>query len=185
MDLKIDNIRWVLRRCLVHADISRGMDLAASTRAYWATRATSEGVRWLDELLATGGGDAEPRARAWDLRGFLAVLLVDPTAARPALERAAAEDRAAGRLSPLALSLSMGSIAANMAGDRASARRLLDEARAVTAGVDDVAAKLAFLQARSLDGLFEGDVAATTAASSEGLRLSRRWATSTRSRSGS
>jgi len=173
MDLEIDNIRWVLRRCLIHADISRGMDLAASIRGYWATRATTEGVRWLDELLATGLGDPEPRARAQYLRGFLAVLLVDPTAARPALERAAAADREAGRLRPLAASLSMASIAANMAGDRASARRLLDEAQTVTAGLDDVPAELAFLQARSLDGLFEGDLEAATAASSEGVRLSR------------
>ena len=173
MDLEIDNIRWVLRRCLTHADISRGMDLAASIRGYWATRATTEGVRWLEELLATGGGDPEPQARAQYLRGFLAVLLVDPTAARPALERAAASDREAGRLRPLAMSLSMASIAANMAGDRASAGRLLDEAQAVTAGLDDVLSALALLQARSLDGFFRGDLEAATAASSEGVRLSR------------
>jgi hypothetical protein len=123
MDLEIDNIRWVLRRCLAHADISRGMELAASIPGYWATRATTEGVRWLDELLASGLGDPEPEARALYLRGFLAVLLVDPIAARPALERAAAADRGAGRLRPLAKALSMASIAANMAGDRASARR--------------------------------------------------------------
>ena len=173
MDLEIDNIRSVLRRCLDHADISRGMDIAASIRGYWATRATTEGVRWLDELLATGLGDPEPRARAQYLRGLLAVLLVDPTAAGPALERAAAADRAAGRLRPLAASLSMGSIAANMAGDRASARRLLDEAQVVTAGLDDVPSTLAILQARSLDGLFAGDLEAVTSASSEGVRLSR------------
>ena len=173
MDLEIDNLRGVLRRCLVHADISRGMDLAASVRGYWATRATTEGVRWLEELLATGLGDPEPQARAQYLRGLLAVLLVDPTAARPTLERAAAADRAAGRLRPLAASLSMGSIAANMAGDRASARRLLDEAQAVTAGLDDVPATLALLQARSLDGFFAGDLEAAAAASSEGMRLSR------------
>jgi predicted ATPase/DNA-binding CsgD family transcriptional regulator len=173
MDLEVDNVRSVLRRCLTHADISRGMDLAASIRWYWATRATTEGVRWLDALLATGLGDPEPQARAQYLRGFLAVLLVDPAAATPALERAAAADREAGRLRPLAPSLSMASIAANMAGDRASARRLLDEAQAVTAGLDDVPAALALLQARSLDGFFEGDLEAASSASSEGMRLSR------------
>jgi DNA-binding CsgD family transcriptional regulator len=67
----------------------------------------------------------------------------------------------------------MASIAANMAGDRASARRLLDEAEAVTARLDDVPAMLALLQARSLDGLFGGDLEAASSASSEGLRLSR------------
>ena len=53
MDLEIDNIRSVLRRCLTRGDVARGMDLAVSSRWYWATRATTEGVRWLDELLAT------------------------------------------------------------------------------------------------------------------------------------
>ena len=172
-DLEIDNMRSVLRRCLVRGDISRGMDLAASLRWYWATRATNEGVRWLHELLATGRGDAEPRARAMYLRGFLAVLLVDPGAATPALERAAAADREAGRPRPLAASLSMASIAANMAGDRASARRLLDEAETVTAGLDDIPAALALLQARSLNGFFGGDLEAAALASSEGERLSR------------
>jgi predicted ATPase len=172
-DLEIDNVRSVLRRCLIRVDIARGMDLATSLPLYWATRATTEGVRWLDELLAIGCADPEPEARALFLRGFLAVLLIDPSAATPALEQAAAADREAGRLRPLAASLSMASIAANMAGDRASARRLLGEARDVTADLDDVPATLAMLQAQSLDGFFGGDLAAASAASSEGARLSR------------
>jgi predicted ATPase/DNA-binding CsgD family transcriptional regulator len=172
-DLEIDNIRSVLRRCLARVDVARGMDLATSLPLYWATRATTEGVRWLDELLAIGGADPEAQARALYLRGFLAVLLIDPAAATPALERAAAADREAGRLRPLAASLSMASIAANMAGDRAAAKRLLDEAQAVTAGLDDVPSTLALLQARSLDGFFNGDLEAASSASSEGARLSR------------
>ncbi len=173
MDLEIDNIRSVLRRLLDSADVTRGVDLAVSLRWYWTTRATTEGVRWLDAFLALDSGETEGQVQAWSLRGFLAVLLVDPVAARPALERAAAADRAAGRLQPLAVSLSMGSIAANMAGDRASAERLLAEAETVTAGLDDVPVRLAFLQARSLDGFFRGDVEGASAASSEGIRLSR------------
>ena len=173
IDLEIDNIRSVLRRCLIRADVSRGIDLAASVGWFWYTRATTEGARWFDELLAIGPGNAELQARALYLRGFLAVLLIDPTAAMPALERAAAADRKAGRLRPLAGSLSMASIAANMAGDRAAARRLLGEAQAVTAGLDDIPAALALLQARALNGFFEGDLEAASSASSEGVRLSR------------
>jgi DNA-binding CsgD family transcriptional regulator len=130
-------------------------------------------VRWLDELLAIGCADPEMQARAQYLRGFLAVLLIDPTRALPALERAAAADREAGRLRPLVASLSRASIAANMAGDRSAARRLLDEAQHVTAELDDVPAALAMLQARSLDGFFRGDLPTASAASSEGLHLSR------------
>ncbi len=173
MDLEIDNIRSVLRRCLAHGDVSRGMDLAASLRWFWYTRATTEGIRWLDALLAIGPGDPEPQARAEYMRGMLAVLLVDPTAAMAPLERAAAANRAAGRRRPLAESLSMASIGAHMAGDRASARRLLDEARAVSAELDDVGAALAVLQARAFGGLFERDLDAVRSASSEGVRLSR------------
>ena len=173
MDLEIDNIRSVLRRCLVHADLSRGMDLAASLRWFWYTRATTEGVRWLDALIAIGRGDPEPQARAEYMRGMLAVLLIDPTAATPALERAATANREAGRLRPLAESLSMASIAANMAGNRASARCLLREAQAVAAGLDDVGASLAVLQARAFAGQFEGDLEAVRSASSEGVHLSR------------
>ena len=81
--------------------------------------------------------------------------------------------RDAGQLRLLAESLAIGSVAANMAGDRASARRLLDESQVVAAGIDDAAATLAFLQARSLNGFFEGDLGTVRASSSEGVRLSR------------
>jgi predicted ATPase/DNA-binding CsgD family transcriptional regulator len=172
-DFEIDNIRWVLRRCLVHGDVSRGMDLAASLRWFWYTRATTEGVGWLDALLTVGSGDPEPRARAEYVRGMLAVLLIDPAAATPALERAAVANREAGRRCLLAESLSMASIAAHMAGDRASARRLLDEARSVATGLDDAGASLAVLQARAFAGQFEGDLEAVRSAASEGVRLSR------------
>ena len=173
MDLEADNIRSVLGRCLTRADVSVGMDLAASLRWFWYTRATTEGVRWLDGLLAIGPGDPEPQARAEYLRGMLAVLLVDPAAATPHLERAASANREAGRLHPLTESLSMASIAASMAGDRASAHRLLDEAASVAAGIDGVGAALAVLQARAFAGLFEGDLEAVRAACSDGERLSR------------
>ncbi len=173
MDLEIDNIRSVLQRCVSRGDSERGTDLACSLSWFWITRATSEGVKWLDELLASGGGAAAGQASAFFIRGFLAVLQSEPAAAMPALERAAVASREAGLLGPLAHSLSMASIAENMAGDRASARRLLEEARVVTAGLHDHAATLAFLQARALDGLFEGDLETVRSAATEGVRLSR------------
>ncbi len=176
MELEVDNIRSVLQRCLMHADFLRGIDLACSLGWYWATRATTEGVRWLDELLASapsGGGNAAVNGRAYFIRGFLAVLQSDPAAARPALERAILAARAAGNLAPLSHALSMASVAANMAGDRAAARRLLDEDLAVMSGLDDVAATVSLLQARALNGMFEGDIEAVSAAATEGARLSR------------
>ncbi|MER5323137.1 helix-turn-helix transcriptional regulator [Streptosporangium roseum] len=163
MNLEIDNVRSVLRRSLDQEDFSGGIALAVSLGWYWMTRATNEGVRWLDELIASGGGDAQGHF----MRGFLAVLQSDPVTAGSALEKAVA---AAREPSLLSQSLSLASMAANMAGDRESAKRLLGEARAAC---DDLPATLMSLQAQSLNGLFDGDLDSVRSASSQGVRISR------------
>ena len=171
-ELEIDNIRAVLRRCIDHQDSRRGIDLAAGLIWYWITRATAEGVWWLDELLC---GAAKPAAHPWAYfaRGFLAVLQNDPAAARPTLERGVTAARAAGQLDALSQSLAMASIAANMAGDRASSRRLLDEARVAADGLDDLGTTVMMYQTQALNGLLDGDLGAVKAAASHGTRLSR------------
>jgi predicted ATPase/DNA-binding CsgD family transcriptional regulator len=173
MDLEIDNVRSVLRRCLARQDSRRGLDLASSIGWYWITRATNEGVRWLDELLASGNGKPQPHALALFMRGFLAVLQSDPAAARPALERAAAAAQAAGHASLQSQSLSMASVAANTAGDRESGRQLLGAAHVIARCLGDFPATIAVLQARALGGLFERDLDTVRSASSEGVPLSR------------
>lgn len=173
MELEIDNIRAVLGRCVSRRDSLGGIDLATSVGWYWITRATTEGVRWLDELMAVGAGRPEAQFWAYFLRGFLAVLKADATAARPALERAVATARALEQLTLLSQSLAMASIAENMAGDRVSAQRLLDEAATATSSLDDFPARISLLQARALDGLFAGDVETVNVAASEGVRISR------------
>jgi ATP/maltotriose-dependent transcriptional regulator MalT len=140
---------------------------------YWITRATTEGVRWVDELLACGPGNPEGQFWAYFLRGFLAVLKADPTAARPPLRRAVETARGLGQPTLLSQALAMASIAENLAGDSGSARRLFDEAAVVTTGLDDFPARVSLLQARALHGFFEGDLDAVKAAASEGVRLSR------------
>jgi DNA-binding CsgD family transcriptional regulator len=67
----------------------------------------------------------------------------------------------------------MASIAASMAGDRASAERFLDEADAVAAEADDVATTVGVLQARALKGAIEGDFEKVKLVATEGARLSR------------
>lgn len=173
MDLEIDNIRAVLRRCVVQGDIARGIDLATSLSWYWITRAQSEGVAWLDELLASGA--STPDTMAWSnfLRGFLGVLQGDWVAARPALERAIATARSADLPIQLVNALAMSSIAENLAGNHAEALRVLDEAGRVPVAPDDVPSRVAVLQARSLNAVFEGDVDVLLAAATEGARLSR------------
>ena len=173
MDIEIDNIRTILQRCLVHGDASRGVDLAISLGWYWITQATTEGARWLDDLLQSGRGSPRARAWAWGIHGFLAVLQSDPAVARPAIQRAVARAREVNDLPLLSQSLSMGSIAEHYAGDGASAARLLNEAQAITADLDDLPAQLTLLQARSLDGFFRGEIQAVRSASADGIRLSR------------
>ena len=173
MDLEIDNVREVLRRCLIKADHRHGVDLAASLCWYWATRATTEGVRWLDELLAAGPDYHVAYGWAYFIRGFMAVLQGDSASARLPLDRAVAAAQAAREISLLTHSLCMSSIAENMAGDRAAASRLLDEAQRVSTGLDDIHAAIAVLQARVFNGFFSGDLDAVRSAASEGARLSR------------
>jgi predicted ATPase/DNA-binding CsgD family transcriptional regulator len=173
MDLEIDNVRSVLRRCLAEQDSERGLDLAASIGWYWITRATSEGTRWFDELLATGNGRPQAYAVAQFLRGFLAVLQSDPAAARPALDRAATSAQLAGLLSMRSQALSMASIAAHTASDSPAARHLLEAAHAVATSLDDFPATIAVLQARALGGLFEGDLDTVRTASADGVRRAR------------
>ncbi|TMC61695.1 MAG: LuxR family transcriptional regulator, partial [Chloroflexota bacterium] len=173
MDLEMDNIRAVLGRCLSRRDSLNGLDLATSVGWYWITRATTEGVRWLDDLLACGSGSPDAQFWAYFLRGFLAVLKADPTAARPVLERAVGTARELSEPLFLSQALCMASIAGNMAGDRASAMRLLDEAVIVISPLKDFPARISLLQAQALNGFFGGDTEAVKAAATEGVRLSR------------
>src|SRR5215510_13695323 len=157
-DLEIDNVRAILQRCLIRADAARGIELTASLGWYWITRATSEGMRWLDELLALEGGSLDTRAWAYFIRGFLAVLKADPAAARPALQTAMAAARQTGQRDVLWSALTMGSIAEMMAGEPASARHMLDEAQVTAAGQADPAGPISVLQARALNAFIEADL---------------------------
>jgi predicted ATPase/DNA-binding CsgD family transcriptional regulator len=173
-DLEIDNVRAVMQRCLNRGDAGRGVDLAACLGWFWITRATSEGIRWLDAFLALDaeGGNADGRGWAYFMRGFLAVLKADPAGARPALRAAAALARETGQRELLSEALSMGSIAENMAGEHAAARRLIGEAEAAArAAAHYPPGAVAVLQARALNGFFENDLAAARAAAAEGARL--------------
>ena len=172
-DLEIDNVRGVLQRCLVRGDAACGIDLAAFMGWYWITRATTEGMRWLDGFLALGGGDGPSRAWAWFLRGFLAVLKADPAAARPALRTAEAAARQTGQRDVLSAALSMGSIAEMLAGERTSAQRMLDEAQVITVGMADPAGPISVLQARALNAFIEADLGTVRTAASEGILLAR------------
>ena len=173
MDLEIDNVRSVIRRCLSQSDTTRGLGLVTSLGGFWMTRATTEGLRWLDQMLAVGEDNQQLLAVAYHFRGFLALLQSNPVAARPAFEAAMAAGREARQPQLLSQSISMASIAENMAGDHAAAGRLLDSALGVTNDPGEYTAAIAFLQASALNALFDGDLDGARSASEEGVRLSR------------
>ena len=173
VDLEIDNIRAALQQCVARSDWRRGLELATSVGYYWVTRGTTESIRWFDDLLAAAEGSADVPARAYYFRGWLSLLKGDLEAARPWLTRAITAARVAGQLPQLSESLSAASIAETMDGRRAVARRLLHEAAAITPGLDHYPATMGLLQAQAIEALYEGDLAAAEAASSEGARRSR------------
>src|SRR5215831_1342369 len=170
VDLEIDTIRAGLQRCLRAGDIATGLEVATSLGGYWITRATSEGTRWLDDLLEAGFDDSEATGWALMIRGFPAVLHADAVMARPVLARAIATARSSGPSTLLWCALAMAANAENMAGERAAARRFLEEAAAVTPDLDDHQAMIGVLLAQALDGLVREDVPATRSAAMEGLR---------------
>ena len=173
VELEIDNMRAVLGRCLSAGDTDNGLQLATSLGWFWVTRATTEGVRWLDELFASGPGNPETIGWSYFIRGFLAVLQGNVESSRPVLEKAIAASRSARQPAQLATSLSMASIAAMMTGDRDLAERFVEEADSVAARLHDVPTAVSVLQARALNALVVGDLETLRAVSTEGRRLSR------------
>jgi predicted ATPase/DNA-binding CsgD family transcriptional regulator len=174
MDLEIDNIRAVLQWCLAHSDLLRGLTLSSSLHWFWVTRATSEGARWFDKLLALAPSTPAPAPTiVYFLRGMLAVLQADSAAAQPVLHTAITSARDSGQLQLLAESLAMSATAENIAGDRATARGLLDEADLVASGFDEVRPPVAVLQALALNALFQGDLDTARAAATAGVRRGR------------
>jgi len=173
MEVEVDNIRAVLRRFLIQGDSARGLNIVRSLGWYWFIRATTEGARWLDQFLALGASDRRTGAWALFMRGFLAVLLGDPASAGPALESAMRAARETGQERLLSDSLAMASIAANMNGDRITARRRIDEAKQLTPRLEDPVTTLGLIQAQAFNGFFEGDLATVRSVSTEGVRISR------------
>jgi predicted ATPase/DNA-binding CsgD family transcriptional regulator len=172
-ELEIDNIRAVLQQCLARGDSARGLDIAASMKYYWITHGTTEGLRWLDQLLRSGEASPHTRVRAYYLRGWLSLLQGDPAAARPWIARAIATARETGQPALLSESLSIAATVEDVAGEHEAARRYLDETEAITPGLNDFPATIELALSRAIHAIFEGDLETARSASYEGVRLSR------------
>ena len=172
-ELEIDNIRAVLQRCLARGDSARGLDIAASMKYYWITHGTTEGLRWLDPLLAFGEASPPTLVRAYYLRGWLSLLQGDPAAARPWIARAVATARETGQPALLSESLSLAATVENVSGEHEAGRRYLDEAGAITPALNDFPATIELVQSRAIQAIVEGDLETLKAASLVGVRISR------------
>ena len=173
VELEIDTIRLVLRRCRDRGDSARQLALVGSLAWWWVTRAQAEGIALLDDLIAAYPRGSAELTGAHFMRGFLAVLRSDPATGRRELGLAVESARRAGPARLLIEALSMASVAAGMTGDAASSQLLLEEALAVAAGHGDGMSALATTQAQAMRCFFAGDLAGFRAASLAGVRLSR------------
>jgi predicted ATPase/DNA-binding CsgD family transcriptional regulator len=168
IDVEIDNVREVLDRLTREGDPT-AVRLAAGLVYFWITRATSEGTRRFDELLASHRGNCP--AAAYYVRGFLGVLQNDPRVAMTLTEGIRLARETGDPLLPRLLA--MASIADTMAGDETTADAHLREAQQITDGTGDVGARLLIQQARALNALLGGDAPTVVAAADAGVHLSR------------
>jgi predicted ATPase/DNA-binding CsgD family transcriptional regulator len=172
-DLEIDNLRGVLSLCVRRRELSRGLDVAVSMRYYWITHGTTEAVRWLDQLRTAEDASPATLVRAYYLRGWLSLLQGDPVAARPWIAHAIATARTTGQVALLSESLSIAATNEDLAGDPEAARGYLDEAEAITSGLNDFPATIELVLSQAVHAIFQRDLATVTAASLEGVRLGR------------
>src|SRR3982074_1949325 len=109
---------------------------------YWVTHGTTEGLRWLDPLLASGDASPPTLVRAYYLRGWLSLLQADPAAARPWIARAIANVRQTDQAGLLSESLSIAATVESLVGAVEAEKHSHDEAEVITAGLDDFPATI-------------------------------------------
>src|SRR5207245_5616844 len=134
------------------------LDIAASMKYYWITHGTTEGVRWLDPLLASGEASPRTRVRAYYLRGWLSLLQADAAAAGRWIARALATARETGLPALLSESLSIAATVENLAGEHEAARRYLEEAEEISPGLNDFAATIELVESRAIQAMFSCDI---------------------------
>jgi predicted ATPase/DNA-binding CsgD family transcriptional regulator len=137
LDEEAPNLRAVLGHCLNGPDHPTGLYMVGSLGWYWAPRATSEGIYWLDLFLSDRQADVPALAYALFARGVVAVVQGDWGAATQALVDAEAKAREVGDLPLLARALAVSARVRAVSGDFEGARAQAGEAAAVALGLDD------------------------------------------------
>lgn len=143
LDEEAPNLRAVLAHCLNGPDNPTGLYMVGSLGWYWAPRATSEGIYWLDLFLSDSEGDIRALAYALFARGVVAVVQGDWGVATLALVDAEAKARAVGDLPLLARALAVSARVRASGGDFEGSRAQVGEAAAIALGLNDPGADAA------------------------------------------
>ena len=158
MDGEADNVRAALRQCLNGPDHALGMSMVGSLLWYWTSRATSEGVYWLDLFLERREADPSALAHALYARGFMAMTQGDAAAAQPVLDEAEVNARAVGDLPLVARILSVSAGVRVMGRDLEGAQSQLRDAKALADGLDDPGANAMLALTEGFFALLDTDL---------------------------
>jgi predicted ATPase/DNA-binding CsgD family transcriptional regulator len=157
-DLEADNIRGALHFCLAEphsADV--GLEMAAGLGRYWANRALSEGVHWIESLLRGAARNEAARGRALFVRSYLAVAQGDPAAGLESVAEAADIARRVKADTLLVRILAIQAALQVMDGDLPSARRSSSDAQALADVLGDDIAQISAAQSEALMASLDGD----------------------------
>jgi predicted ATPase/DNA-binding CsgD family transcriptional regulator len=158
LDLEADNIRAALRCCIADPDAADlGMAMAAGLGRYWANRALTEGMHWIDLILERRGTDDAARGRALFVKSYLAVTIGDQTAGLESVVEASAIARRLKDEVLLVRILAIQAALQVMAGDVPSAHASSSEALALAEALGDDIALIAAAQSEGLMAGQEGD----------------------------
>ena len=158
LDTEADNIRGALQYCLADSDgADVGLKMAAGLGRFWTNRALSEGVHWIDALLARGASDGGARSRALFVRSYLAVAQGEHTVGLGAVAEAAILAHELDDDVLLVRILATESALHVMNGDLPSARRVSAEAAERADALGDDIARTAAAQSEALIASLDGD----------------------------
>ena len=158
LDLEADNIRVALRHCLADPDgADLGLTMAAGLGQYWRHRAVSEGVYWIDALLARRGGDEAIRSHALYVKITLAVVQGDHAAGLEAVAEATAIARRLKDDGLLVRILANQAALEVLAGDLSAARATSADATALAARLGDDMSFIAAAQSEAFVAFVDAD----------------------------
>ncbi len=172
LDDETDNIRAVLARCLRRPDRDMGMAIVGTLGWYWAPRATSEGMYWLDLYLEHRDGNPSALAHALFARSYVAVV-IDIMGAKDLLADAEAGARAINDDGLLIRVLALAARVRAHSGDLDGARSQVGEAKTLAQRLNDPGADAALIEAQGSIALADGDLEAASRVYLESVAVTR------------